>query len=182
MWILSNQIEIQNAQILLSNTLNNLQLKTVQVKLGHKGANYPSLIAYCNAYDIWFTIGSKFQGSGSANQIYRYWNAFGVGDPKPNSSIPIIVEINCPCDGIYRTLGGAFAEDDQGEHYLCHRGRIGGGRKGIGLNLFMQQFGNRLQTVQDGNITSQVFVIGQIKSSNFPQLLTDFVKDIAAIK
>jgi len=31
-----------------------------------------------------------------------------------------------------RTIAGAFASDDEGNIYLVHRGRIGGGKKGIG--------------------------------------------------
>jgi 5-methylcytosine-specific restriction protein A len=62
----------------------------------------------------------------------RYWNAFGTRNPKQNKMVPIGCEINFPLFGIDRRVSGGVAEDETGRLSLVHRGRIGGGRKGIG--------------------------------------------------
>ena len=52
-------------------------------------------------------------------------------------SLQITVEVNPPLEGLDRKMGGAVTREASSvRHYLVHRGRIGGGQKGIGAELF----------------------------------------------
>ena len=180
--VISNQIEITQAQSQLRVILQRIPSQQINVKIGHLGASYPTIISYSTQYDIWHRTGDRFRGSGMASQIYRYWNVFGLSQPKPNSNVSITVEINIPVEGVYRRLGGAFLKDEKRNMFLGHRGRIGGGKKGIGLTKFRQHFGTRLTRVQDGTILADVYVIGKLNDLGFNQNLTDFINEVAALK
>ena len=53
----------------------------------------------------------------------------------------ITVEINIALDVLSRRVGGLFARDDAtGNTVLLHRGRIGGGKKGVGKATFMEWY------------------------------------------
>ena len=62
------------------------------------------------------------------------------------------------------------------------RGRIGGGRKGIGKTLFCDNFTGEWQDVWNGDDFSKVAYVGLFKSPKFLAQLAAFVKDVSRIK
>jgi hypothetical protein len=146
----------------------------IKVKLGHQGAGFPAKVLWSKRLGIW-----KFS---RAIKEVRYWNAFGVGKPGTSDVLSIASEINFPWVQIDRKTGGAFAEDARGNVFVIHRGKIGGGKKGIGKSLFEHNYRGVWSFMEDGDSISQVAVIGDLKSERFALQAAQFVKKIEMLK
>lgn len=146
----------------------------IKVKLGHQGASFPAKVSWLSNLGIW-----KFS---RAIKDVRYWNAFGVEKPGISGVLSIASEINFPWAQIDRKTGGAFAQDSWGNVFVVHRGKIGGGRKGVGKSLFEQNYRGVWSFMQDGDSISQVAVIGHLASSRFALQAAQFVKKIEIMK
>ncbi len=146
----------------------------IKVKLGHQGAGFPAKVLWSKCLGIW-----KFS---RAIKEVRYWNAFGVGKPGTSGVLSIASEINFPWAQIDRKTGGAFAEDARGNVFVIHRGKIGGGKKGIGKSLFEHNYRGVWSFMEDGDSISQVAVIGNLKSERFALQAAQFVKKIEMLK
>lgn len=146
----------------------------IKVKLGHQGASRPAKVLWSKKLGIWLT-------SHAVDEV-RYWNAFGVGRPHPGDVVPIITEINFPFAGIDRKTGGAFARDPRGNIFVIHRGKIGGGKKGVGKSFFENNYRGVWSFMEDGNCVTQVAVIGALNSSNLARQTANFVKKIEMLK
>ncbi len=146
----------------------------IKVKLGHQGASYQAKVLWSKRLGIWFF-------SRSLKKI-RYWNAFGVGKPVAGSLVSITCEINFPWQAIDRKTGGAFARDYSGNVFVIHRGKIGGGKKGVGKSLFEHNYRGVWSLMEDGDSLNQVAVIGALNSSRFALQVAQFVKKIELLK
>ena len=146
----------------------------IKVKLGHQGAGFPAKVLWSKNLGIW-----KFS---RAVKEVRYWNAFGVGKPGASSVLSIASEINFPWAQIDRKTGGAFAEDAWGNVFVIHRGKIGGGKKGVGKSLFEHNYRGVWSFMEDGDSISQVAVIGALNSPRFALQAAQFVKKIEILK
>ncbi|MFZ3103329.1 MAG: hypothetical protein WA096_01290, partial [Smithella sp.] len=148
--------------------------EAIKVKLGHQGAGFPAKVLWSKELGIW-----KF--SQTIKEV-RYWNAFGIGKPGTSSVLSIASEINFPWEQIDRKTGGAFAEDAWGNVFVIHRGKIGGGRRGVGKSLFEQNYRGVWSFMEDGDSISQVAVIGNLASGRFALQAAQFVKKIEIMK
>ena len=146
----------------------------IKVKLGHQGAGFPAKVLWSKSLGIW-----KFS---RAIKEVRHWNAFGVGKPGASSVLSIASEINFPWVQIDRKTGGAFAEDAWGNVFVIHRGKIGGGKKGVGKSLFEHNYRGVWSFMEDGDLVSQVAVIGTLNSTRFALQAAQFVKKIEILK
>jgi hypothetical protein len=148
--------------------------ETIKVKLGHQGASFPAKVLWSRKLGIWLfsqTINND-----------RYWNAFGKGKPKEANILSITAEINFPWVGIDRKTGGAFAEDAWGNIFVIHRGKIGGGKKGVGKSLFEHNYRGVWSFMEDGDSLTQVAVIGALNSNRFALQTALFIKKIEKLK
>ncbi len=107
-----------------------------------------------------------------------HWNGFGIDEPAEGEIRTIICEINSPPEGIDRRIAGAFARDPLGNHYLVHRGNLGGH---YSKKFFMKNYRGEWTEVVDGNQTSRVVVIGKIDES-IPEKISDFVYEVKRMK
>ncbi|MEN6489969.1 MAG: hypothetical protein ABFD66_14010 [Smithella sp.] len=146
----------------------------VKVKLGHQGASTPAKVSWSKKLGIWTF-------SHVAKEI-RYWNAFGIGKPKTGALLPITSEINFPWSGIDRKTGAAFAQDAWGRVFVIHRGKIGGGKKGVGKSFFEHNYRGVWSFMEDGNCITQVAVIGILNSPRLAWQTANFVKKIDMLK
>jgi hypothetical protein len=114
----------------------------------------------------------------------RFWNAFGLERPNGEGSLSITVEINQPFAGVDRKVGGAFAKDPAtGVLYMLHRGRIGGGQKGIGADLFWRRFRGGISLRERGrDDPSRVVVVGKVGTPEFLREVAAFVHEVGRIK
>ncbi len=144
------------------------------VRLGHPGASASARVSWCEGLGIWFCF--RRQGAD------RYGNIFGVRKPGGQASLSITCEINVPVRGIDRRLGGVFARDEAGRVFLVHRGRLGGGKKGVGKTLFEEHYRGLWTGLEDGDGRSTVAVVGMVASPRFPRQVGQFVRKIDRIK
>lgn len=114
---------------------------------------------------------------------FRFWCAYGTMDPTSSTSVHETCEINPPKEGIDRRCAGIFLKDSGSGLYLAHRGRVGGGRKGISKKNFLEQYGGKLEEVEspDGK-TEEVVLIGKIGDKSFVEYLATFIRAVDAFK
>jgi hypothetical protein len=146
----------------------------IKIKLGHQGASFPAKVFWSKKLGIWMF-------SHAVKEV-RYWNAFGVGKPAPGEVVSITAEINFPWSGIDRKTGGAFATDAWGNIYAIHRGKIGGGKKGVGKSLFEHNYRGVWSFMEDGDCVTHAAVIGALTSTRFALQAAQFVKKIEILK
>jgi len=146
----------------------------IPVKLGHPGATVKAKVLWSGRLGIWM-VNEKMSGS-------RYGHAFGAEKPTGSSHIPITCEINFPIKGIDRRMGGALAEDRNGRVFVVHRGRIGGGKKGVGKALFDEHYRGVWAIMEDGSAETTVALIGLLNSPRFVRQVSQFVHKVDRMK
>lgn len=83
--------------------------------------------------ELWFASAKAGEDGGTA----RYWNSFG--EYSRNGNLNIAIEINIPIDTNDRRVSGFLARDAKtGRTYLMHDGGVGGGRKGVSREAFLE--------------------------------------------
>jgi hypothetical protein len=172
--VVENALAIRRYERQLVRALNPLTSETIPVKLGHLGASEKAKVAWSDRLGIW-SFSRKIAG-------LRYWHAFGIGRPEGGGAVAITCEINFPLCGIDRRTGGVFAEDGTGRVFVIHRGKLGGGRKGVGKFLFENHYRGVWEIMDDGDEQTPVAVIGVLESPRFARQLAQFVRKIARIK
>jgi hypothetical protein len=166
--------KIKELQAKFENALKSYQTEEIRVTIGHPGKSFPRTVYWSPRLDLWMYF-ELISGS-------RYWNVFGVGKPKANSSVPIACEINIPLKGIDMRVAGAFATDGTQDEILVHSGKIGGGRKGIGKQLFGENYRGEWASVHYGKSERWVAPIGDLNSNRFARQISDFVHEVLRIK
>ncbi len=146
----------------------------IPVNLGHPGATVKAKVLWSERLGIWM-VHEKMSGS-------KYGHAFGAEKPAGSSHIPITCEINFPAKGIDRRIGGALAEDRNGRIFVVHRGRIGGGKKGVGKALFDGHYRGVWAIMEDGSAETMVALIGVLNSPRFVRQVSQFVHKVERMK
>lgn len=172
--VVENEPAIRRHRRQFIRSLKLLTDEVIPVELGHPGASIRAKVAWSERLGIWF-FSRKIAD-------HRYWHAFGVGRPESGSHISITCEINFPLCGIDRRTGGAFAEDGAGWVFVVHRGKLGGGRKGVGKGLFENHYRGVWEIMDDGGEETPVAIIGVLHSPRFARQIAQFVRKIARIK
>jgi hypothetical protein len=145
------------------------------ITIGGPGFHDPRKVSWSERLGIWWTtylVDNRFE------------NAFGVQEPKweMRYGYPITCVIDVPLQGINRRIGGAFATDEDNSVYLMHRGRIGGGRIGIGKTLFVNNYRGIWKAVQDGEVASRLVLVAKFDSDEFPYQIAHYVHEVQRIK
>jgi len=175
---LDTKVELAKYEAILKDILCKKLPESIRINLGYQGAS-GNYVARTDGH-LWYV--GEIVNDGSR----RYWNAFGF-EPKTNNSNDIIVEINIPFHGKNRRIAGAFGVDPiTNKVQLFHRGRVGGGRPGIGKEAFFEWLEarnpQRIKTVlEDGHPTKMVFVT-ELDHDRFLHSLTEFVGFVEAFK
>lgn len=148
--------------------------ESIKVKLGHQGASFTAKVSWSQKLGLWMFS--------QATREVRYWNVFGLGKPQAGGHLPITAEINFPWAGIDRKTGAAFARDAWDRIFVIHRGKIGGGKKGIGKSLFEEYYRGVWAWMDDGDGLSQVAVVGALDSRRLALQTAQFVEKIGRLK
>jgi hypothetical protein len=146
----------------------------IPVNLGHPGATVRAKALWSERLGIWM-VHEKMSGN-------RFGHAFGAEKPTSSSHIPITCEINFPAKGIDRRIGGALAIDRDGRIFVVHRGRIGGGKKGVGKALFDDHYRGVWAIMEDGSTETTVALIGVLNSPRFVRQVSQFVHKVDRMK
>jgi 5-methylcytosine-specific restriction protein A len=112
----------------------------------------------------------------------RYWNAFGIG--LFGGSNDIVVEINIPFKGVNRRVAGLYARDPYtNDVFLLHRGKVGGGRKGIGKRAFLNWYrGERVKVDEADGRISEAILVTSLEASDFLFTLKYFIHRVERFK
>lgn len=172
--------QIKKAQRKFEKIMRAYAQKKDTITIGAKGFHGPKEVSWSGSLGIWWTT---YSVENRAHEK-RFENAFGVEEPKWETryghSIPCVIDV--PFEGINRRIGGAYAVDDETNLYLLHRGRIGGGRMGIGKALFDENYRGERVRVQDGDMTLEMALVGELGTERFPYQVACFVNEVQRIK
>lgn len=173
--VLEEKDEIEKAQTLFTEKLAKKADKKGEISVGYQGGNQICDASWNKDLGIWW-VNEPISN--------RFWNGFGTEELRWNSSHShtLDCEINPPFEGINRRISGVFAKDENGELFLLHRGKIGGGRSGIGKNLFLNNYSEELITVKDGDLFSNLAFVASFKNPRFVIQVANFVKEVKRIK
>jgi hypothetical protein len=174
--IITNRILIAQYQKQFIKQLRTICNDRVICRFGYQGNSDEVTAYYSNKFNFGFTS-SLFT---EANN--RYWNAFVFGKPLKGKNNDITVEINSPFEGINRRIGGAFGKDNNGNILVLHRGKIGGGKIGIGKHLFFEKFTGARVNVSDDQQETEFAVVAVLNSRQFSKQVSDFVQEVNEIK
>lgn len=169
--IVKDEEKIAESQNKFFGIFKNLADKVVKGKAGFQGGQKGGKIYWSNKLRIWL-FSKKIESS-------RYWNVFGIKEPQEHLNNTIICEINFPIKDIKRAVAGAFAEDESGNVYVVHRGKLGGN---YSKKTFDENYKGEWTKVQDGNTKTDVVVIGRLDDPKLPEHIRDFVYDVYRIK
>lgn len=141
--------------------------------VGYPSGSFADRVRYSPKFDIWIS---------EREYPNRFWNGFGVGHPIPGKNNSLNGEINFPYEGINKHIAGVFASDEDGNIFVLHRGRIGGGKPGIGKRYFTDNFrGVFINAIEEDHET--VFcLIGELDSHIFSEQVANFIREIYRIK
>ena len=124
---------------------------------------------------IWTTKGGEIKG--------RRWQHFGILPLPPRGNIGITVEINPTLGGSPTSSSGYLAKDSDGSLWICHTGRVGGGREGISKSAFMAWTDrDSVRMTRKGGAAIDVYPIAQVGSKSMLQQIAEFTHDVAQFK
>ncbi len=169
---------IENLQEKFKKKMKSLPIKSGMAKVTFRPKSINLNLNYISGEKVWFSFNNYRTDN-------RYWNAFGVGDPfSHGKGNDIVIEINySKVEQPNFRIGGLWAQDGNGNFYLLHSGRIGGGRKGISKLFFKQRyFGTIVQVDISDNQSKEYFLIAALNDKKFGHKVAEFVKDVNNIK
>lgn len=166
--------EVTKLHKIFEQRMKEYQTDQFDVYIGHMGKenkNYDKVF-YSEKLNIWWTFKELDN---------RYWNAFGIGKPISHHNVSIACELNYPYSDLDLRIAGLFVKNKD-QFLLVHSGKIGGGRKGIGKNLFLNNYTNDyLQVDVNGDIKNYA-AIASFDSTRFAKQVSNFVKEVNRIK
>jgi hypothetical protein len=170
--VITNESQIEEAQKNIEKILAGATDIKIKCRVGYKGESVQKEVYWSDKLGIWMCF-DKVDN--------RFWTPFGTVKPTKNSMLSITCELNFQFNGINRLIGGVLAAED-GKVVICHRGRIGGGRKGIGKKLFMENYRGTKKIVIDGTQENEFAIIAQLDDSDLPIKVAEFVREVERIK
>lgn len=176
--LITEKNEISKCQKKFESALKNDLPNKERLTIGHQGGNFDNEVYYND--DIWY---STILLDGDDVSIVRYWNGFGLGKREDGNQI-IVVEINPPFSGATKRVAGLFAKDERtGDYFVLHRGKIGGGREGIGKEAFESWYrGKWVEVYDELENQEEAILISSLNSKKLSVKIRDFVKEIAKFK
>lgn len=177
MIIVIDEQEVSNLVSRFRQILRSNLSHEVAAVVGYKGGNMPLTLHWSDDVRMWMAYSSD-------EDIYlnRFWTAFGLEEPFPNQNMSIVTEINFPMMDIDRRIGGAFVMTPADRILVCHRGRIGGGREGIGKRHFWDNYRGRHLWATDGDRQTEFAFVGELDSPSFAYQVRNFVAEVERIK
>ena len=117
----------------------------------------------------------------------RFWCGYGVERPCDGKTLSITCEVNPPYENPSLRNGGLFAKDRGGKVYLCHTGKIGGGRKGIGKEAFWRLYrgirgSSVLVKIGSKPNPDKAICLGRVDDRRLPMRISHFVHEVSRIK
>jgi len=177
--VLTNETEIANAQNTFVKNLKKYTTKKASAVIGFPGPEKKVTgdVDYISTANFWWYTLKLVD-----EPTPRYWNCFGPGEPNWGKNNSIVLEINPPIKGISRRTKAAFVKDQDGNVYLTHNGVLGGGNTPGGFyDVYPHE--ERWIDAEDGrDEPRELILISDITSSKLPELLADYIENVAKYK
>jgi len=177
MRVITQEHEVAKLHKKLVKKLNAFSSEKIRALTGHMGNSFETDVYYSEELNIWWDMSGFSEGKSGV----RYWNAFGIGKPKPKKLAHIICEMNYPKEGINKRVAANWIQDGN-EYLLVHSGKIGGGRKGVGKTGFIENYNGVFEETDSPNLPTEITVIGNLKDENLPYQIKNFVFEAQRIK
>lgn len=176
--LITDETQIAKCQKLFETAMKRALSKHEVLTIGYQGGKIDNEVFYNE--NLWY---STLLLDGEEVSIPRYWNAFGLGKRQGGNQI-IIVEINPPVSGVTKQVAGLFAKDEKTDTYfILHRGKIGGGRSGIGKDAFKNWYrGKWIDVYDDSGNQEKAILISSLSSEGLATKIHEFVKEVAQFK
>lgn len=171
--VITNKQEIKSLHKLFHRGLDKFMTEYINCLVGHPGENFEDTVRYSTELGIWISM---------IEHSNKFWNGFGVGRPIEGKNNSLNGEINFPYEGINRRIAGAFAKEDDGNILVLHRGKIGGGKPGIGKHYFKENYRGDFVSAIDGDRETEFCLVGELNSVNFPNQVSIFINEIYRVK
>jgi len=185
--IIEKKKEIEDAQLAFAKKMRAKATKNGKITVGYQGGNMEVNAHWFKENDFWWSYLKL-----SNEQIPRHWNGFGIRSSSEKEPVwndkrhshSITCEINPPLSGNRWGVAGAFVKDTDGEIYIAHSGKIGGGRKGMGKSAFIHNFsGTNLWHETSGSRGKKNLVItSNLNDKDLVNNIGFFVNEVFQIK
>lgn len=171
--VITDRQEVKKLHKQFHNRLDKYLTEDIDCWVGYPSGSFQDIVRYSPELDIWIS---------QAEHENKYWNGFGVGRPIEGKNNSLNGEINFPYEGNYRRIAGAFAVEDNGNILVLHRGKIGGGKPGIGKIYFTDNYRGDFVTAIDGDRETEFCLVGELNSQQFPRQVSNFINEIYRVK
>lgn len=171
--VLTSRSEVAVARKTLRKLVAANASKPWTMTLGHQGNTWNGKVYYLEPLDMWtvFDDGET-----------ELWNTYGLGDPTDSRMRNMICHLSVPIEGINRRIGAVYAKSRNGDVVVLHRGKIGGGREGVGKSAFFEHYDGRTLSAADGGRVTDFALVGSIKAKSFLKDIRRFVLSVRDIK
>lgn len=172
MQALESREEITAAQAQLVQRFRDRGAQEKRQRLGFQGGSTEADVLWIESLNLWLAV------SALSN---RHWNAFGVNNiiERPRS---IVIEANVPFQGANKRVSGLYVRTPDGRTFLAHSGTVGGARKGMSRNAFLESYGAQPATVQTSRGPREMLLLGDVADPTLPDSLAKFVGAVRAFK
>jgi len=171
--VVTDKQEIKKLHKQFHKRLDKYLTEEIDCWVGYPSGSFEDTVKYSTELDIWIS---------KAEHKNKYWNGFGVGRPIEGKNNSLNGEINFPYEGNYRRIAGAFAIEDNGNILVLHRGKIGGGKPGIGKNYFTDNYRGDFVIAIDGDRETNFCLVGELGSTHFPKQVSNLINEIYRVK
>jgi hypothetical protein len=174
----TGKAEIKKCQKMLEDSLKNALKRHELLRIGYQGGSFENDVYYSEG--LWYSTQLLERNE---VRVPKYWNGFGLGKREDGNQI-IVVEINPPVEGVTKQVAGLFAKDENtGAYFILHRGKVGGGRKGIGKHSFEAWYRGSWVSVIDaqGNI-DEAALVATLGSDGLIDQIKHFVEEVDKFK
>ena len=171
--VITDEQQIKTLHQQFHNKLDRYLREKIACWVGYPGGNFEDTVRYSTDLDIWISV---------QELDTRFWNGFGIGKPTKGANNSLAGEINFPYENMNRRIAGVFAQEDNGNILVLHRGRIGGGKPGVGKTYFTDNFRGDFVTAIDGDRETEFCLVGELNSRHFPRQVGNFIHEIYRVK
>ena len=172
--VLESAKDILRARNTLKKAMKGAASEHGRLTLGTQGSTFVGHAYYLESFNLWTVF-----DDGSHETL---WNTYGLGNPFEGGPRDMVCHLTVPAEGINRRVGGVYARDGRGNIIIMHRGKIGGGREGLGKSSFWERANVEAALVRDGDRVSEMAIVGRIGSKSLAQDVRAFVREVKRIK
>lgn len=171
--VIESKEELKKVEERFIEKLNQNTTKSGKIRINVKKGSFDRIAGWIPDYGFWWAT------SDDQNKDH-YWNAFGLEEPKwnTNANHKMWVQVNPPIKDRDRTTGGTFLKDVNGEYYVAHNGKVGGGSEGVGkwnFQNFMYYSDRWIEVIDSDKKPEELLLVTKIDDENFFKNIREYI-------